>query len=109
VSRHHILPPIVYTPAPLKPKETRRRRNVGTAFATDEADETEETGEVSHTPPARGSAPMPQHQLPVEGVERKVHSTTGNLSDGTLKTLLEAQEQEGPQGPAGDRSATKNP
>jgi len=34
VSRHHILPPIVYTPAPPKPKETRRRRGVGYSEAT---------------------------------------------------------------------------
>ena len=26
MSRHHIQPPVVYTPAPPKPKETRRRR-----------------------------------------------------------------------------------
>ena len=108
MSRHHILPPIVYTPAPPQPKETKRRRNVGAAFATDEADETEETSEASQSPPARTAAALPQHQRPVEAAERRVHSTTGNLSDGTLKALLDVQEQEGPQGPAGDTSVTKD-
>jgi hypothetical protein len=99
VSRHHIMPPAVYTPPPPKPKETRRRRGVGYTQGTGaagEADETEETGEVSTT--ARGAAP-PQHQLPVEATERRLHSTTGKLSEGTLKAMLEAQEQESGQSP----------
>jgi hypothetical protein len=108
VSRHHILPPIIYMPAPPKLKETKRKRNVGAAFATDEADETEETGEASHTPQTRGAPALPQNQLPVEAAERRVHSTTGNLSDGTLKALLDVQEQEGPQRPAGDTSIAKS-
>lgn len=93
MSRHHILPPIIYTPAPPKPKETRRRRGVGYAKGTSEVDETEETSEAAHTAPARGATALPQH-LPVDGAERRIPSTTGKLSESTLKELLLAQEQE---------------
>jgi hypothetical protein len=96
VSRHHILPPIVYTPAPPKPKETRRRRGVGYAAAAGDVDETEEASEGADAQAAK-SAALPQHERPVEATERRVHSTTGHLSDGTLKALLEVQEQEGGQ------------
>ena len=107
MSRHHILPPIVYTPAPPKPKETRRRRGVGTSDATGEADETEEAGEVTHTAPPRGAAALPQPSIPIEAAERRIPSTTGNLSESTLKELLLAQEQEQAQGgaPAVDDAA----
>jgi hypothetical protein len=97
VSRHHILPPIVYTPTPPKPKKTERRRGVGHLKgkgATDEASETEETSEVSHTAQAKGAAALPQHSRPVEATERRVHSTTGKLSEDTLKAMLEVQELE---------------
>jgi hypothetical protein len=94
VSRHHILPPIVYTPAPPKPKKTERRRGVGNLKGKGAVDETEETSEVSHAVPATDAAALPQHSRPVEATERRVHST-GKLSEETLKELLIAQEQEG--------------
>ena len=97
MSRHNILPPIVYTPAPPKPKETRRRRGVGYVEGKGDVDETEEASEAASTAPARGTSALPQHSLPVEAAERRVHSTTGNLSDGTLKAMLDVQEQEGAQ------------
>ena len=102
MSRHHILPPIVYTPPAPKPKETKRRRGVG--YASD-VDETEETSAATNTAPTRGAA-LPQHQTPVEGAERRLHSTTGNLSEDTLKAMLEMQEQEGGQEAGG--AATKD-
>ncbi len=102
-----MLPPIVYTPAPPKPKETKRRRGVGYAQGTGEVDETEETSEAANTVPARGAAALPQHQTPVEAAERRVHSTTGNLSEDTLKAMLEMQEQEGGQDASGVTPATK--
>jgi hypothetical protein len=107
VSRHHILPPIVYTPAPPKPKETKRRRGVGFAQGTGEVNETEETGEASNAAPARGTAALPQHQTPVEAAERRLHPTTGNLSEDTLKAMLEMQEQEGGQDGGGVAPADK--
>jgi hypothetical protein len=97
VSRHHILPPIIYTPAPPKPKETRRRRGVGHLKGTRATDETEEASEVTDAAPTHGAQALPQHSRPVEAAERRVHSTPGNLSDGTLKAMLEVQEQEGGQ------------
>jgi hypothetical protein len=44
--------------------------------------------------PARNAAPLPL-AVPVEPVERKIPSTTGNLSQDTLKALLTVQEEEG--------------
>jgi hypothetical protein len=108
VSRHHTLPPIVYTPAPPKPKKTERRRgiwHVKGKGAPSDAEATEETGETSSPPPARGVSPLPQHSIPVEAAERRIHSTTGKLSDGTLKTMLEVQEAA--QGGGGIRAAAK--
>jgi hypothetical protein len=96
VSRHHILPPIIYTPPPPKPKETRRRRNVGTAQgakAADETEETEETSETSRTTQARSASPLPQHSAPIEGAEKRIPSPNGKLSDDTLKAMLEVQEE----------------
>jgi hypothetical protein len=107
VSRHHILPPIVYTPAPPKPKETKRRRGVGYAQGTGDVDETEETSEVSNTAAARGAAALPQHSVPVEATERRPYPTTGNLSEDMLKAMLEAQEQQSEQ-TVGDSATTKN-
>jgi hypothetical protein len=102
MSRHHILPPVVYTPEPPKPKETRRRRSVGTAQDTsvaDEAEETEDAGEVSRTTQSRAAAPLPQHSTPIDGAERRVPSPNGKLSDGTLKAMLEVQEKQGDESP----------
>jgi hypothetical protein len=107
VSRHHILPPIVYTPAPPKPKETRRRRGVGYVEGKGDVDEIEETGETTNAAPTRGTSALPQHSTPVEATERRTHSTTGNLSDSTLKAMLEVQEQEGAQAAGGLAPAAK--
>jgi hypothetical protein len=99
VSRHHMLPPIIYTPEPPKPKKAERRRGVGTIKGkggVDEADETEETGEVSgFGAPARAAAPPPKNpSTSVEAAERRIPSTTGKLSESTLTELLQMQEQE---------------
>ena len=96
MSRHHILPPIVYTPAPPKPKETRRRRGVGHLKGKGDVDETEEASEATHAAPARAAA-LPRHSIPLEATERRTHPASGKLSDSTLKTMLDVQEQEGAQ------------
>lgn len=95
MSRHHILPPIVYTPPPPppKPKETRRRRNVGYAQGTSATDEAAQIDEAETAAPVREA--LPQQARPVEAVERRNSSTTGKLSDDTLKALLAAQEESG--------------
>ena len=55
----------------------------------------EETGDTSNIAPARSASPLPQHSMPVEATERRIHSKTSNLSANTLKAMLEVQEQEG--------------
>jgi len=92
VSRHHIMPPAIYTPPPPKPKETKRKRSVGYASAAEGAGEAEEAGETSETPQARA---LPQHQRPVEATERRIPSPNGKLSDDMLKAMIEVQEKEG--------------
>jgi hypothetical protein len=100
VSRHHMLPPIIYTPVP-QPKKAenrpkiRRLQNKGVAESED-VGETEEAGEVwVHGATARAAAHSLQDpSTPIEGAERRIPSTTGKLSDDTLKELLLAQEQE---------------
>jgi hypothetical protein len=92
VSRHHTLPPIVYTPAPPKPREARRRRGVGSAQDSYATDETAETGAPTQPTFTRGTEQA--SPAPFEGAERHIPPTTGNLSADTLKTMLEVQEQQ---------------
>ena len=98
MSRHHILPPIVYTPEPPKPKEARRKRGVGYARGaglTEETDEAEGVGETPRTTQPRAASALPQHSTPVESTELRVPSPNGKLSDDTLKAMLEVQEKGG--------------
>lgn len=93
MSRHHTLPPIIYMPAPPKPKETRRRRGVGSAqgmFTADEADETEESNATTGPAVAPGAGRPSQ---PLNAAEQHIPATTGKLSSDTLKVMLEVQEQ----------------
>jgi hypothetical protein len=96
MSRHHMLPPIVYTPQP-KPKKIESRksrvqlRSAGAAKNAADVEETGETTEFEQVAPASGRSAL-QNYAPVEGSEQKPKSTTGLLSEGTLKTMLVAQE-----------------
>jgi hypothetical protein len=98
VSRHHILPPIVYTPAPPKPKKTERRLKTSAlqksgVAASEEAEDTSEVFVSGAT--ARTGVPAPPDPFtPVESAGHRIPSTTGKLSEGTLKELLLAQEQD---------------
>jgi hypothetical protein len=94
VSRHHIMPPAIYTPPPPKPKETRRKRSVGYASAASEVEEAGESEETAAASAAR-AAGRPQHQIPVEATERRIPSPNGKLSDDMLKAMIEAQEKDG--------------
>jgi hypothetical protein len=98
VSRHHILPPIIYTPEPPKPKEARRKRGVGYARGaglTEETEETEGAGETPRTTQPRATSALPQHSAPIDGAGRRVPSPNGKLSDDTLKAMLQVQEKDG--------------
>jgi hypothetical protein len=95
VSRHHILPPIVYTPAPPKPKEMRRKRSIGGTQAKrplDATEETEDATEAAHATAARAAPNLPLH-APIEAAGQRIPSPNGKLSDGTLKAMLEVQEK----------------
>ncbi|WP_076864353.1 hypothetical protein [Bradyrhizobium mercantei] len=91
MSRHHTLPPIIYTPPPPKPKPARRRRSVGYAYGAGAADE---AVDVEDGAPVRNAQAVPQHARPVETVERRVPSPNGKLSDDTLRAMLEVQEKQ---------------
>ncbi|WP_338829349.1 hypothetical protein [Bradyrhizobium sp. 27S5] len=91
MSRHHTLPPIIYTPPPPKPKPARRRRGIGYAHGTGAAGEAED---VEDGAPVRGTQVVPQHARPVETVERRAPSPNGKLSDDTLRVMLELQERQ---------------
>jgi hypothetical protein len=97
MSRHHILPPIVHVPQP-KPKkiETRKSR-----IQTRSAGSVEDSGELEETyqPIEAGRSTMasmlqPDNFPAIEGSEQKPSSTTGRLSEDTLKAMLLAQEME---------------
>ena len=97
MSRHHILPPIVYIPQP-KPKKIEPRksriytRSAGSIEDSGDVEETYQPVEPDRLSPA-GNKPALENFSPIEGSERKPQSTTGRLSENTLKVLLLAQEQ----------------
>jgi hypothetical protein len=97
VSRHHILPPIVYTPEPRPKKvETRSTRRIqkketSSLGASGDAEETDEASAFGATRrPAAQSSSNPF--TPIEGAERRTQQASGKLSDDTLKTMLQVQE-----------------
>ncbi|WP_375785498.1 hypothetical protein ACE10Z_39460 [Bradyrhizobium sp. Pha-3] len=91
MSRHHALPPIIYTPPPPKPKSARRRRGVGYAYG---ANATGEAADIEDGASLRSAPMLPQHARPVETVEPRAPSPNGKLSDDTLRAMLELQEKQ---------------
>jgi hypothetical protein len=96
MSRHHMLPPIIYVPQP-KPKKIEPRKSriqLRAAGQIEEADEAEETypsiGPSGLTPAGQKTAL--QNFVPIEGADRKPHSPPGLLSESTLQLMLLAQE-----------------
>ena len=90
MSRHHIMPPAVYTPPPPKKIETKKRRiGVSALSEFEPAEEAHETGQ---------SAPIANHlqqDVPeIEEASRKPRHPQGRLSQGTLSALLRVQELE---------------
>jgi hypothetical protein len=91
MSRHHMLPPIVYTPAPPKKIEKKRRRiGISEMDDLDEAAEAKATG-TSRLTPATGKLP-PQNFPAIEGSDRKPKNPSGRLSESTLTVMLQIQE-----------------
>ncbi|MGB9114761.1 hypothetical protein [Bradyrhizobium sp.] len=96
MSRHHILPPLVYVPQP-KPKKIENRKHrvqvggAGTFDDMDEAGETSEATAAGRSNPAVNKLP-PRNFPAIEGSEGKPQHSGGRLSEGTLKALLQAQE-----------------
>jgi hypothetical protein len=96
MSRHHMLPPIVYVPQP-KPKKIENRKSrlqMRMAGSIDDSGDVEETYQpvgAARTMQA-GNTPTPENFAPIEGSERKPQPTTGLLSESTLTVLLQAQE-----------------
>jgi hypothetical protein len=90
MSKHHTLPPIVYTPPP-KPKKTEKKRRIGVGLLG-EVDETAETRDASaSSQPMQVRLPAPNFPE-IEGADRKPRHPSGRLSQGTLSVLLQAQE-----------------
>jgi hypothetical protein len=96
MSRHHILPPIVYVPE-AKPKKIEPRKS---RIYTRPAASIEDSGDVGEIDQANGfdrslptgQKPALENFTPIEGSERKP-STIGRLSENTLKAMLLAQEE----------------
>lgn len=92
MSRHHIQPPVIYTPPPPKRIESKKRRTQIGSF--DELDETAETGEAKGaSQPAPVALKLPPSQRPeIEGTDRKPQRPEGRLSQTTLSVMLQVQE-----------------
>jgi hypothetical protein len=92
MSRHHILPPVIYTPPPPKKIETKKRRiGIGILSELDETAETQEASGTSQSAPVANK--LLQQTFPeIEGSDRKPRGPQGRLSQGTLSALLRVQE-----------------
>jgi hypothetical protein len=89
MSKHHTLPPIIYTPPP-KPKKVEKKRRIGVGPLS-EFDETADTRETGQSAPAV-NRPLPQSFPEIKGADRKPRHPRGRLSEDTLKAMLEVQE-----------------
>ena len=93
MSRHHMLPPIIYTPPP-KPKRVEPKKRRPSVDMLDEMDEAAETGGTSVTGQAApvGLSLPPTHMTDIEGPASKPQGPPGRLSHDALTALLRAQE-----------------
>ena len=91
MSKHHILPPIIYTPPPPRPKVEKKKRRTGVSILDelDEAADARETSGAGQPTPVR----LPPQNFPeIEGSDRKPQHPSGRLSQNTLSALLRLQE-----------------
>src|ERR1700692_1259029 len=97
MSRHHILPPLVYVTQPkpkkIEPRKSRiQMRSSGAVKNAGDVEETYEPFEPGGSTLVGNSAL--EHFLPIEGSAHKPSSKSGRLSESTLKVMLLAQEIE---------------
>ncbi|HZR71408.1 hypothetical protein [Bradyrhizobium sp.] len=91
MSRHHIMPPAIYTPPPPKKIEKKKpRMAIGMLSELDETEEARETGETGSSTPA--SRPLQQNLAEIEDASSKPWHPSGRLSQATLSELLRVQE-----------------
>ncbi|MGB6954948.1 MAG: hypothetical protein WBE54_06880 [Bradyrhizobium sp.] len=94
MSRHHIMPPAIYTPPPPKKIETKKRRiAIGMLNELEEAAETRESSGSGQPAPVANRL-LQQNYPEIEGSDRKPRGPQGRLSQGTLSALLRVQEAE---------------
>jgi hypothetical protein len=93
MSKHHTLPPIVYTPPP-KPKKIESKKRRSSVSMLDELSETADARETSGTgqPAPVAQKLLQQNFAEIEGADRKPRQPSGRLSQGTLSELLRVQE-----------------
>ena len=92
MSRHHIMPPAVYTPPPPKKIEKKKPRiGIGQFSELDETEEARETGAGSPSTPVANRL-LQQNFPEIEDASRKPQHPQGRLSQGTLSALLRVQE-----------------
>ncbi len=89
MSKHHTLPPIIYTPPPKPKKIEAKRRSVVSML--DDLEDAREMGDAGQPAPITNRF-LPQNFPEIEGAERKPQQPRGRLSEGTLKAMLDAQE-----------------
>lgn len=92
MSRHHIMPPAIYTPPPPKKIESKKRRAaVGLVSEFEETEEAREAGATGQPTPLPGKL-LQQNFPEIEDAERKPRHPLGRLSQSTLSALLKVQE-----------------
>jgi len=93
MSRHHMLPPLLYVaqPRPKKIENRRRRINVGADRDTGETAEAQEATAASPLASAP-TRPTPPNFPAIEGAEQKAQNPGRRLSESTLTVMLQAQE-----------------
>ena len=92
MSRHHMLPPITYTPPPPKKVEKKTRRTgVGMLDELGEAADAREANGTGQPTPVKLPLANPSE---IEGSDRKPQKPMGQLSQDTLAALLGIQEVE---------------
>jgi hypothetical protein len=90
MSRHHIMPPAIYTPPPPKKIEKKKPRVGIGQFA--ELDETEEAREMGGAAVPVSNRLLQQDFAEIEDAISKARRPSGRLSQATLSALLRVQE-----------------